>query len=45
MENNYRKEVEADISFILLVSVTFTHLSITEVPIPKWNILRDLEKQ
>lgn len=45
MENNYRKEAKAEISFILLASVTSIHLSIIEVPIPKGNILCDLEKQ
>lgn len=35
MENSYRKEVKAEISFTWLVSVTFIHLSTKEVPVPK----------
>jgi len=45
MENNYRKEVKVEMSFILLVNVTFIQLGITEVPIPKCNILCNLEKE
>lgn len=43
-ESNYEKEEKAEISFILLVNVTFTQLSITEVPVPQCNTLCDLEQ-